>query len=69
MNKKILEGNWDQLKGNIQNKWGELTDNDLESIKGDITILAGKIKGKYGMKQEEIEGQIKEYLDELKDKF
>lgn len=36
MNKDILEGKWEQVKGNVQKKWGQLTDEDLDIIKGDF---------------------------------
>jgi uncharacterized protein YjbJ (UPF0337 family) len=28
-------GNWKQLTGRVQQKWGKLTNDDLERIKGD----------------------------------
>jgi len=65
MNEKILKGKWEKAKGNIQKKWGELTDDDLDVIKGDASILTGKIKEKYGLKQEEAEKQVREYLKDM----
>jgi uncharacterized protein YjbJ (UPF0337 family) len=29
-----VEGNWKQLKGNIKEQWGKLTDDDLDVING-----------------------------------
>ncbi|MCB0340207.1 MAG: CsbD family protein, partial [Bdellovibrionales bacterium] len=34
MNKEKLEGNWNQLKGKVQEKWGKLTNDDLDVIQG-----------------------------------
>ena len=34
MNSDILEGQWKQLKGTIKDKWGKLTDDDLDRIEG-----------------------------------
>ena len=30
MNKDIIEGNWKQLKGKVQQQWGKLTDDDFD---------------------------------------
>lgn len=65
MNEKILKGKWEKVKGNIQKKWGKLTDDDLDVIKGDVSILIGKIKEKYGLKQEEAERKVREYLKDM----
>ncbi len=60
MNKDILEGKWEQVKGNIQKKWGKLTDDDLDVINGDATILAGKLQEKYGLTKDEIQKELKD---------
>ena len=36
MNQNILEGKWMQLRGSIREKWGELTDDELDQIAGDV---------------------------------
>ena len=61
MNKDTMEGKWDQLKGNVQKKWGKLTDDDMDVIKGNAKILSGKLQEKYGMTKEEAEDAAKEY--------
>ena len=59
MNSDILVGKWDQLRGEVKSRWGKLTDNHLDEIKGDRTKLIGKIKEQYGTATEEIEDQVK----------
>ncbi len=61
MNKDIFEGKWEQLKGSIQKNWGKLTNDDLDVIKGDAKLLAGKLQERYGMTKEEAEEAIKEF--------
>ncbi len=61
MNKDIFEGKWEQLKGDVQKKWGKLTDDDLDVIKGDGKVLAGKLQERYGWSKEEAEKEIEEY--------
>ncbi|MBY0372559.1 MAG: CsbD family protein, partial [Bryobacteraceae bacterium] len=34
MNKDTIEGNWKQMMGKVKEKWGKLTDQDLEVIAG-----------------------------------
>jgi uncharacterized protein YjbJ (UPF0337 family) len=34
MNKDIPEGNWRQLKSQVKEAWGELTDDELDQIAG-----------------------------------
>ncbi|MFZ5509417.1 MAG: CsbD family protein, partial [Pseudomonadota bacterium] len=44
MNRDRIEGNWKQLKGKIKERWGELTDDELDQIEGRREQLAGKIQ-------------------------
>ena len=39
-----IEGNWKQAKGKIKEKWGNLTDDDLDKIAGRRDQLEGKIQ-------------------------
>lgn len=55
MNKDILEGKWEQIKGAIQSKFGELTEDELMQIKGDTKKLEGYLQEKYGKSREEAE--------------
>ena len=66
MNKNILEGKWKQLRGTIREKWGELTDDELDQIAGNSDRLAGLLQEKYGYTQLEAERQIDEFLEDAK---
>ena len=61
MNKDILEGKWEQIKGEVQTKWGKLTNDDIDVIKGDMKKLTGKLQEKYGWSKEEAEKALKDY--------
>lgn len=61
MNKDTMKGKWEQLKGKVQKQWGKLTDDDLDVIKGDAKILAGKLQERYGITKEEAEKQVEDY--------
>jgi uncharacterized protein YjbJ (UPF0337 family) len=60
-----VEGNWNQFKGKVKEKWGELTDDELDQIAGKRDILIGKIQEKYGIAEDEAEKRIKEFEKEL----
>lgn len=65
MNKDIFEGKWSQLKGAVQQKWGKLTNDDLDQIEGNRTRLAGKIQEAYGKTKDEVEAELKEWEDNM----
>ena len=48
-----IQGNWKQLSGGVHHEWGKLTHNDVEQIKGDVVMLAGKIEERYGVTKAE----------------
>ena len=43
-----VEGNWKQFKGAAKEKWGKLTDDDLNVIEGRREQLEGKLQQRYG---------------------
>jgi uncharacterized protein YjbJ (UPF0337 family) len=63
MNENELKGDWQQLKGRIREKWGKLTDDDLEVVAGKKDRLVGRLRERYGQKQEEAEQALKEFED------
>jgi uncharacterized protein YjbJ (UPF0337 family)/rhodanese-related sulfurtransferase len=69
MNWDQIEGKWKQLKGRVRERWGKLTDDELDTIEGKRERLAGKIQEKYGLVRDEAERQLKEFersLDEAR---
>jgi len=61
MNWQIIEGNWKQLKGKVQQQWGELTDDDVDLVAGRREELAGKIQERYGIARDQAEEQVSEW--------
>jgi uncharacterized protein YjbJ (UPF0337 family) len=58
MNWDRIEGDWKQMKGKVKEKWGQLTDDDMDVIAGKRDQLAGKIQSRYGVAKDEAEKQI-----------
>jgi uncharacterized protein YjbJ (UPF0337 family) len=65
MNWDQIEGNWKNVKGKVKEKWGDLTDDDVETIAGKKDRLLGKLQEKYGIAKREAEQQLKEFQDKL----
>lgn len=63
MNRDIIEGNWKQIKGEVQKQWGKLTNDNLDQINGNRESLLGQIQKSYGVAKDEAEKQIKEWED------
>jgi uncharacterized protein YjbJ (UPF0337 family) len=53
-----VEGNWKQVKGKVKEKWGKLTDDDLDVINGRRDQLEGKIQERYGIAMDQIRKDI-----------
>ena len=62
MNKDILEGKWEQLKGKAKEKWGDLTNDDWAVVQCKRDQLAGRIQERYGRTKEEAEKEVDEWL-------
>jgi len=61
MNSDQLKGKWKQLKGAAKERWGKLTDDDLNIIDGQSDQLVGKIQERYGVAREAAEKQVAEW--------
>ncbi|WP_299830177.1 CsbD family protein [uncultured Roseobacter sp.] len=66
MNWDIIKGNWKQMKGQVQSKWGELTDDEIDQAEGDRERFVGLIQERYGVAKDEAERQIDEFIAEHK---
>jgi len=55
INVQELQGQWNTLRGKVKEKWGQLTDDDLQIHGGNIDQLVGRIQQKTGEGRETIE--------------
>jgi uncharacterized protein YjbJ (UPF0337 family) len=62
VNQDILAGKWKQLRGEIQSRWGKLTDDDLDRIEGDAVKLAGLLQERYGIARDEAQRRVDEFV-------
>lgn len=63
MNWDQVKGNWNEFKGEIKERWGRLTDDDLDVIEGKRDQLIGQLQKRYGIEKEEAEKELQEYLN------
>jgi uncharacterized protein YjbJ (UPF0337 family) len=61
MNWDQISGKWMELKGQVKQRWGKLTDQDIVIINGKREILAGKIRERTGAAKEQVEKEIAEF--------
>ena len=59
VNQQTIEGSWNQVKGKVRERWGHLTDNDLEAARGNLEYLVGLIQEKTG----EARGEVESFLE------
>jgi uncharacterized protein YjbJ (UPF0337 family) len=55
-----VEGNWKQVN---KEKWGDLTDNDLDEIAGRRDQLEGKIQERYGIARDQVRKDIDDWYN------
>jgi uncharacterized protein YjbJ (UPF0337 family) len=65
MNWDELEGKWKQYKGQVREKWGKLTDDDIHVIAGRREQLVGRLQERYGIAKQEASKQADEFLKAL----
>jgi uncharacterized protein YjbJ (UPF0337 family) len=57
-----IERNWKQVKAKIKEKWGKLTDEDLDAIAGRRNRLEDRIHKRYGFADDFVHKEIDDWL-------
>lgn len=63
MNWDTVEGKWKQVKGQVKERWGKLTDDDLDIINGRREQLEGKLQTAYGRTREQVQKEVDEFMN------
>ncbi len=63
MNNLKLKGNWTIATGKLKQKWGQLTDSDLQYIEGQEDQLIGRIQRRTGETREAVERVLRDTAD------
>jgi uncharacterized protein YjbJ (UPF0337 family) len=62
MNNDVMKGKWKQLRGQIQQKWGDLTNDDLDRIEGTQTEFEGLLQERYGYTKERAKQEVNDFM-------
>ncbi len=66
MNWDQIAGRWTEFKGKVRERWGKLTDDDLDTIAGRKDKLIGILQQRYGWAREHVQLQIADFEDSLR---
>jgi len=65
----VLKGKWKQLRGEVQQEWGKLTDDELDQVEGHRDKLVGLLQERYGYAKEEAEDRLDRFLSDIEEKI
>ncbi len=65
MNWDQVEGRWSEVRGKVRERWGKLTDDDLDVIAGKRDQLVGVLQRRYGNAREDLDREVKEFERDL----
>jgi len=68
MNKGIFEGKWKEMRGQIKEWWGKLTDDDLDQVGGNAEQIVGLLQQKYGYTRQRAEEEFNRRIKDVKAK-
>jgi uncharacterized protein YjbJ (UPF0337 family) len=63
MDSDRISGKLKEMRGKIKEKWGELTNDDLDVIEGNREQLEGKLQARYGYEKDRARKEVDELLD------
>jgi uncharacterized protein YjbJ (UPF0337 family) len=63
MNWDQITGGWKQFKGKAKERWGKLTNDDMDVLEGKRDQLVGRIQQRYGIGKDEAERQVDEWAN------
>ncbi|MGK7389926.1 MAG: CsbD family protein [Candidatus Cyclobacteriaceae bacterium M2_1C_046] len=58
MTDEEMKGNWNQIKGKLKQKYGQLTDDDLRFVEGKEEETWGRLQQKTGKSKRELRDEI-----------
>ncbi len=67
MSKDMMQDKLKQLKDAVRQRWGVLTDKDLDTVDGKLDQLPGLLQARYGYTREQAEKEIELFLSSMKE--
>jgi uncharacterized protein YjbJ (UPF0337 family) len=69
MNEDVFKGKWKELRGQVKEWWGKLTDDELEQAGGNAEQIVGLLQQKYGYTREQAVEEFNQRIKEVKEIF
>ena len=63
LTREELQGQWTQLKGKIRERWGQITDDELQQVHGDAEQFVGFLQKKTGQSRQEVENFVRQAVN------
>ena len=61
MTKLQFKGSWNEVKGKLKQKYGDLTDDDLTFTEGKEDELLGRLQQRLGKSKEDLRREIEDF--------
>ncbi len=65
MNKDVLAAKWSQLRGQLREHWGRLTDDELDRVRGRWEQLIGLLQERYAYTKAKAEAELDAFLERV----
>lgn len=65
MNSDVIKGKWKQLTGKMKERWGDLTNDDLDVAEGHTEYLEGKLQERYGWTKDRAKEEVRNFSSTL----
>ena len=63
-NQDVFKGNWKSIVGAVKDKWGQITNDDLQRVEGNYDQFVGLLQRKAGQTRDQIETFLADFSDE-----
>jgi len=61
-----IEGNWKEFRGQVKEKWGKITDDDLTAMNGKHDQLEGRLQQRYGLAKDQARSDVDSWFSTFK---
>jgi uncharacterized protein YjbJ (UPF0337 family) len=61
-NQDILQGQWPELKGQVKQRWGKLTTDNVQRLSGKMEDLVAVLQQRYGYGKVQAEIEINDWV-------
>ncbi len=59
-----MAGKWNEIRDDVQRKWGRLTNSDLDASQGQINKLVDTVQKKYGYSASKARREVNKFLNQ-----